>query len=99
MLEWELTDYTSNCASPRRACWGGGQGGACSVDFLFYFEDKNNFFFSFQKNFFRGKVSKSRVMVKKRVQKRGRPGHSRSTVMYFDHVPQKKMAAPLFRVL
>ena len=34
----------------------------------------------------------------KKGQKRGRPGNSRSTVMYFDHVPQKKMAAPLFRV-
>ena len=81
MLEWELTDYTSNRASPRRACWGGGQVGACSVDFLFLLrKTKINFYF-FQKNFFRGSVSQSRIIVIREVKKGCKKGVDRVTLV------------------
>jgi hypothetical protein len=84
VLEWELTDYTSNRASPRRACWGGRQVGACSVDFLFYFEDKNKFLF-FPEEFFsrlgEPEQSHESVIREREVKKGGKKGVDRVTLV------------------
>ena len=46
MLEWELTDYTSNRASPWRACWGGQVDLPLLISF-FYFAQLNQKLFFF----------------------------------------------------
>ena len=79
----------------------GGAGGPALLISFFTSKTKINFSFFFSSSARAHERHVSHLFTargKKRMQKRGRPGHSRSTVMYFDHVTPKKMTAPLFRV-